>query len=51
LELENNKNYEIFKKNEKSKVIYGIKLSKTNKRDILNAQIYNYKIKNNLFKF
>ena len=51
LELENNKNYEIFKKNEKSKIIYEIKLSKTNKRDILNAQIYNYKIKNNLFRF
>jgi hypothetical protein len=30
-------------------LIYEIKLSKTNKRDILNAQIYNYKIKNNLF--
>lgn len=40
--------YETLKRNEKNKIFYGIKITKTNKRDILNQQIQNYKFLNDL---
>jgi hypothetical protein len=40
--------YQVLERKEKKKKFYGIKITKTSKRDILNQQIEDYKLQNNL---
>ena len=47
-EYQDSTKYEVFTRKEKGKRFHGVKLSKTNNRDILNMQISNYKFMNKI---
>jgi hypothetical protein len=48
IEKNNGLKYDVITRKQKSKIYYGIKLTKTNNRDILNMQILNYNLTNGL---
>lgn len=48
IEKSNGLKYDVITRKQKSKIYYGIKLTKTNNRDILNMQILNYNLTNGL---